>query len=131
MAAAAAGWGAKRGEGEGIRGKGGRGDPPPPPSNLHNVVVADEAVAGGEVAVDKAVVLEEDHGAADLDAHVVQHLRVLRQVALVVAQVVEQAAVGHELRHDPHGPRRRAHAVQLHQVLVLELGHDLGKVVCQ
>lgn len=64
---------------------------------------------------------------SDLYAHVEQHGGP-ELVGRGAAQVVEQRAVPHVLRHDVDGPVLAAHAVQLHQVLVLQLA--VGRQCC-
>lgn len=92
---------------------------------LDDVVLANKAVSRRQIAVDKAVVFQKAHGAADLHAHVMQHLALLLQRRLVVAQVVQKATVYHELCNNIDGANGGADAVQPDQVLVLKLGHDL------
>jgi len=60
---------------------------------------------------------------SDLDTPVEQQLR--SDVVLVLVHVVEEAAVGHELRDQLDGGAQ-AHAEQTHQVGVLHAGHDQG-----
>lgn len=59
----------------------------------------------------------------DLDTPVEQQLRA--DVVLVLVHVVEEAAVGHELRDQLDGGAQ-ADAQQTHQVGVLHAGHDQG-----
>ena len=56
-----------------------------------------------------------------LDARVEQHAVVAGQGGLVLAQKAQQRAVLQVLGDDEDGPVFGAHAVQLHQILVLQL----------
>lgn len=66
-----------------------------------------------QVPVDEAAALQVLHARAHVLAHAEQ--RVGAERPLPGAQVVQQAAVLHELGHDVQRPVLDAHAVQLHQ----------------
>ena len=57
-------------------------------SDFDAVVVTDETVAGGEVAVDEALTLEVLHTPTNLTTHVHQHARLLEQLVPVFTEEV-------------------------------------------
>ena len=91
--------------------------------HLDQVVLADQAVARGQVAVDEVAALQVGHGGGHLGGHVEQDDGV-DLVAVGAPQVVEQVAARHELGDDVEGRLAGADAQQLHQVRVLHLLHD-------
>jgi hypothetical protein len=93
-------------------------------SNFDQVILANEDVPGGQITVNVILRLQVSHTGRNLRAHVDQ-VRELQDL-LVVLEVLQHRAVGHELGDDVDRLLGGAHGVQLDQVLVTEPLHDLG-----
>ena len=91
--------------------------------HLHQVVLAHEAVPGGEVPVDEALVLQVTHAAGDLRGDVHQNDGV-DLVLATIPEVVQEVAFAHELGYYVKRRFARAHPHELHEVRVLHLFHD-------
>lgn len=67
-----------------------------------------------QVSVDEVGALQVSHPLTDIQTHAQHH--VLGYVACSLLQVVRQAAVVHELKHQTHGRALGAHAIELDQL---------------
>ena len=95
----------------------------PKVGHLADVVVSDEDVSCGQVPVDVVVQLQVRHARRHLGRHV-DELGQLERAALLL-QVLEQAALGHEFGDDHERLLLRADGIELHQLGVPQLLHDV------
>eukprot|EP00047_Mylnosiga_fluctuans_P017911 m.65384 g.65384 ORF g.65384 m.65384 type:complete len:468 (-) comp7319_c0_seq2:293-1696(-) len=90
-------------------------------ADLADVVLADEDVTCSKITVDKVLQLEVGHARGDLGSHI-DELGQAQGLALVV-QVVEQAAVLHQLADNVEGHLVRADGKELDQLGVAQTLH--------
>eukprot|EP00042_Codosiga_hollandica_P032995 m.215616 g.215616 ORF g.215616 m.215616 type:complete len:457 (+) comp54082_c1_seq1:325-1695(+) len=90
--------------------------------NFAHVILSDQNVASSKIAVDKVLRLQIRHPRGDLCCHV-DELRKLQRFALIM-QIVQQAAVLHELNHDVERNLIGANSVELNELWMTKLLHD-------
>ena len=92
--------------------------------DLDDVAFSDQDVPGGQVPVDVVLGLEEGHPTGRLGGNVYQ-LWQFQVATFSLVEVVQQAAVLHELSDNVDRFSLCAHGVELDEFLVLKLLHDL------
>lgn len=91
--------------------------------DFHNVIVGNKNVPRRQIPVDVVLRLQVRHPGGDLRRHVYE-LRHLQALALAL-QELEQRTVLHQLGDDVDRLLHRAHGVQLYELRVSQLLHDL------